>query len=78
MGAAQDSRGRMGLIMISDGALAIIPENPRGPFSGSHPWLTSLLWEETHFWRKLWVPSPPPSLPTNKLFLFTTPISGKQ
>lgn len=68
----------MDLIMVGEGVLAINPDNPSGPFSGSHPWLTSLMWEETNFWRKLWVPSPPPSLPTNKLFLFTTPISGEQ
>lgn len=64
--------------MVIEGALVINPTNPSGPFSGSHPWPTSLVWEETNFWRKLWVPSPPPSVPTNRLFLFTTPVPGEQ
>ena len=73
-GAARNSRGRVDLIMASEGTLAINPETPRCPFPGSHPWLISLVWEETNFWRKLWVPSPPPSLRTNRPFLFTTPV----
>lgn len=43
-------------MMAGEGALAINPDNPSGPFSGSHLWLTSLMWEETNFWKKLWVP----------------------
>lgn len=57
-GAAPDSRGGMDLMVI-EGALVINPTNPSGPFSGSHPWPTSLVWEETNFWRKLWVQSSP-------------------
>lgn len=53
--------------MVSEGALAVNPTNPSGPFSGSHPQLTSLVF-----------PSPPVSLPMNRLFLFTTLIPGEQ
>lgn len=41
-GAARDSRGGMDL-MVVEGALVINPTNPSGPFSGSHPWPTSLV-----------------------------------
>lgn len=78
LGAARGYRGRADLTMAREGALAINPETPRGPFPGFQPWLISLVWEEADFWRKLWVPSPPPSLPTNRPFLFTTPVPRGQ